>query len=134
MSTMTDFPESHKDLLDAPVAALTTIGSNGYPQSTLLWFLHDGGELRTSLSTNRRKTKNLLKDPKVSLLIIDYGNPQRYLEVRGNAVITPDDDFAFANKLGAKYGADLSTYDPPGTTRVQVTIDPTNVYAVDLSA
>ena len=131
---MTTFPESHKDLLDAPVAALTTIGSSGHPQSTLLWFIHDGGELRTSLSTNRLKTKNLMKDPKVSLLIIDYDNPQRYLEVRGNAVIAPDDDFTFANKLGAKYGADLSAYDPPGTKRVQITIEPTNVYAVDMSA
>lgn len=131
---MTDFPESHKDLLDAPVASLTTIGSNGYPQSTLLWFLHEGGELRTSLSMARQKTRNLLKNPKVSLLIIDYANPQRYLEVRGNAVITPDDDFAFANRLGAKYGADLSTFDPPGTKRVQVTIEPINVYAVDISA
>jgi len=134
MSAMTAFPESHKDLLDAPVAALTTNGAHGYPQSTLLWFLHDGDELRTSLSMNRQKTKNLLKDPKVSLLIIDYANPQRYLEVRGNAVITPDDDFSFANRLGAKYGADLSAYDPPGTKRLQVTIEPTNVYAVDMSA
>jgi hypothetical protein len=134
MSGMTAFPESHKDLLDAPVAALTTIGSKGYPQSTLIWFLHDGGELRTSLSANRLKTKNLMEDPKVSLLIPDYGNPMRYLEVRGNAVMTPDEDFAFANKLGAKYGADISTFDPPGTTRMQMTIEPTNVYAVDMSA
>ena len=131
---MTTFPESHKDLLDAEVAALTTIGSDGYPQSTLIWFLHDGGELRTSLNTSRRKTKNLMKQPQVSLLIPDYANPQRYLEVRGDAVMTPDDDYAFANTLGAKYGADLRAYDPPGTSRVQLTIEPTNVYAVDMSA
>jgi PPOX class probable F420-dependent enzyme len=131
---MTTFPESHKDLLDAPVASLTTIGSDGYPQSTLVWFLHDGDELRTSLSTTRRKTKNLMQRSQVSLLIPDYDNPQRYLEIRGDAVTTPDDDYAFANKLGAKYGADISAYDPPGTPRVQVTIEPTNVYAVDLSA
>jgi PPOX class probable F420-dependent enzyme len=134
MSAMTAFPESHKDLLDAPVAVLTTNGSGGYPQSTLVWFLHDGGELRVSLSRDRRKTKNLMKDPKVSLLIIDYGNQQRYLEVRGNAVITPDDDYAFGDKVGAKYGADIRAYDPPGTSRVQMTIEPTNVYAVDMSA
>ena len=62
---------------------------------------------------------HLMKDPKVSLLIIDYGNQQRYLEVRGNAVITPDDDYAFGDKVGAKYGADIRAYDPPGTSRVQ---------------
>ena len=131
---MTAFPESHKDLLDAPVAALTTIGSDGYPQSTLLWFLHDAGELRTSLSTARVKTKNLMKRPQMSLLILDYSNPQRYLEVRGNGVLTPDDDYVFANRLGAKYGADISAYDGPGVSRVQLTIEPTNIYAVDMGA
>ena len=41
--------------------------------------------------------------------------------------------YAFARKLGAKYGADLSIHDKPGETRVVVTIEPANVYAVDMS-
>jgi len=133
MSVMTDFPDSHKDLLDAPVASLTTLGSDGYPQSTLTWFVHDGGELHTSLASSRLKARNLSKRPQMSLLIIDYSNTQRFLEVRGDAKITPDPDYAFADKVGAKYGADIRTFDPPGTERVWVTIEPKNVYAVDLS-
>jgi PPOX class probable F420-dependent enzyme len=133
MSAMTDFPDSHKDLLDAPVASITTLGSDGYPQSTLTWFVHDDGELRISLASSRLKTKNLSKRPQMSLLIIDYSNPQRFLEVRGDATLTPDPDFEFADKVGAKYGVDVRTFDPPGTSRVRVTIDPKNVYAVDLS-
>ena len=131
MPEMTTFPDSHRDLLDADVATLATIGRNGIPHQTALWFLYEDGELKTSLNTSRIKTKNLMKRPQCSLLILDLAVPQRYLEVRGTAQLEPDDDYAFARKLGAKYGTDLSEHDGPGDRRVVVTIRPTNVYAVD---
>jgi PPOX class probable F420-dependent enzyme len=131
---MTNFPDSHRDLLDAQVATLATIGGNGFPQLTEIWFLHDDGELKTSLNSSRLKTRNLQKRPQCSLFLLDLENPYRYLEVRGNAKLEPDDDYTFARKLGAKYGgADLREHDNPGETRVVVTIEPANVYAVDMS-
>lgn len=131
---MATFPESHSDLLDAQVGTLATIDDDGYPQLSEVWFLHDDGELKLSLNTSRHKTKNLSSRPQCSLLIVDLQNPYRYLEVRGNAHLEPDDDYAFARKVGAKYGgADLSDHDQPGETRVIVTIEPTKVHAVDMS-
>jgi PPOX class probable F420-dependent enzyme len=130
---MTDFPQSHRDLLDGQVASLATIGRNGFPQVTEIWFLHDDGEIKLSLNTSRLKTRNLKRDPKCSLLMLDLENPYRYLEVRGTARIEPDDDYAFASKLGAKYNADLKVHDQAGETRAVVTIEPANVYAVDMS-
>jgi len=130
---MTTFPESHRDLLDGPVASLATIGSDGFPQLTEIWFLHDDGELKLSLNGSRVKTRNLLKRPQCSLLLLDLQNPYRYLEVRGNARIEADDDYAFARRLGAKYDADLAEHDQPGESRVAITIEPTNIYAVDMS-
>jgi hypothetical protein len=66
-------------------------------------------------------------------MLLDLEVPYRYLEVRGNARVEPDDDYAFAGKLGAKYGgADLREHDQPGESRVVVTIEPANVYAVDM--
>jgi PPOX class probable F420-dependent enzyme len=130
---MTDFPESHRDLLDGQVASLATVGRNGFPQVTEIWFLHDDGELKLSLNTARLKTRNLRRDPKCSLLLLDLKNPYRYLEVRGNARVEPDDEYEFARKLGAKYNADLKVHDQPGESRVAVTIDPVNVYPVDMS-
>jgi PPOX class probable F420-dependent enzyme len=130
---MTTFPESHKEFLDQPVAVLTTIGADGFPQSTLIWFLHDEGELKLSLNDSRLKTKNLLKRPQVSLLIPDFNDPMKYLEVRGTAKTEPDDDYEFAKRVGAKYGgADLSTHDGPGDKRIVVTIEPANIYPVDM--
>ena len=131
---MTEFPDSHRDLLDAQVATLATIGANGFPQLTEVWFLYDDGELKTSLNSSRLKTRNLQKRPQCSLFLLDLQNPYRYLEVRGNAKLESDDDYEFARKLGAKYGgADLSEHDKPGESRVVVTIEPANVYAVDMS-
>ncbi len=133
MSPMTTFPDSHSDLLDAQVASLATIGGDGFPQMTEVWFLHDDGELKLSLNAARLKTRNLIKRPQCALMVLDLENPYRYLVVRGNARIEPDDDYAFAGKVGAKYSADLKVHDQPGETRVVVTIEPTNVYPVDMS-
>jgi PPOX class probable F420-dependent enzyme len=130
---MTAFPDSHSDLLEGDVATLATIGGDGLPQLTELWFVHDDGELKLSLNTSRLKTRNLVKRPECGLLLLDLGNPYRYLSVRGRARIEPDDDYSFADKLGAKYGADLRSRDKPGESRVVVTVEPANVYAVDMS-
>jgi PPOX class probable F420-dependent enzyme len=132
---MTEFPASHRDLLDAEVATLATLGSDGYPQVSELWFLHDEGELKTSLNDSRLKTKNLKARPQCNVLILDLQNPYRFLSVKGNARIEPDPDYEFADKLGAKYGgANLREHDGAGQSRVVVTIEPVNVWAVDMSA
>lgn len=131
---MTTFPDTHRGLLDAPVATLATIGDDGLPQLTEVWFLYDEGELKTSLNTSRLKTRNLQKRPECALLILDLQDQRRYLTVRGRAQIEPDEDYAFATKLGAKYAADLKVHDQPGDSRVVVTIAPSNVYAVDMGA
>jgi PPOX class probable F420-dependent enzyme len=132
---MTDFPATHADLLDADTATLATVGADGYPQLSEIWFLHDEGELKTSLNDSRLKTKNLLARPQCNLFILDVKNPYRYLAVKGNARVEPDDDYAFADKVGAKYGgADLRGHDQPGQSRMVITIEPVNVWAVDMGA
>jgi PPOX class probable F420-dependent enzyme len=129
---MTQYPASHRDLLDAEFATFATVDAAGQPQLTEVWFLHEDGEVKLSLNTDRAKTKNLLERPQCSLLILDVGNPYRYLEVRGRARIESDDDYAFARRVGAKYDADLKAYDRPGDTRVVVTIEPSRVHAVNM--
>jgi len=125
---MTSIPESHRDLLEAQVAVLGTIGASGRPQLSGLWFLAEGDTVRLSLNTTRQKLKNLQANPKCSLII--FGDPPyRYLELRGDAEIAADDDYSFAAKLGAKYGADVRTRDNPGESRVVVTIHPKRVIA-----
>jgi PPOX class probable F420-dependent enzyme len=129
----TTIPDSHRDLLDAQFATLATIDDGGAPQLSEVWFLRDGDAVTISLNTSRAKTKNLQERPQCSLLILDVANPYRYLELRGRARIEPDDDYAFADRVGEKYGADLRQHDAPGDTRVVVTIEPDKIHPVDMS-
>jgi PPOX class probable F420-dependent enzyme len=132
---MSLIPDSHRDLLDAPVATLATVGSDGRPQLSAVWFLAEGDTVRLSLNTARQKTKNLTARPEANLFILDVANPARYLELRGDATLAPDDDYAFADTISAKYGGlDLRTLDQPGERRVVVTIEPVRINAVDMSA
>jgi PPOX class probable F420-dependent enzyme len=127
---MTTIPGTHRDLLRADVATLATIGPDGLPQLSELWFLAEEDDvIRLSLNTARQKVKNLQHDPAFSLLLLDLGNPHRYLEVRGHAELTADADLAFADKVGAKYGTDLRAMDHPGDSRVIVTLRASRIRA-----
>ncbi|MBI2755178.1 MAG: PPOX class F420-dependent oxidoreductase [Chloroflexi bacterium] len=127
---MTSIPASHRLLLDAQVGVLATVSATGAPQATALWFLFDeaDGAVRFSLNTARQKTKNLRTRPEASFLVLDPANPYRTIELRGSVEVAPDDDYAFAAQVGAKYGGvDLRTMDQPGETRVVATLRPRKV-------
>jgi PPOX class probable F420-dependent enzyme len=130
---MSEIPESHRDLLESQFATLATLGADGLPQLTEVWFLYDAGELKISLNSSRAKTQNLRARPACSVLILDLQNPYRYLEVRGNARIEDDPEYEFADRAGEKYDADLREHDRPSDTRVVVTVEPVKVHAVDMS-
>lgn len=130
-------PDSHRPLLDAEVATLATVGPDGRPQLSAVWFLADEGDpgtVRLSLNRTRQKTRNLEARPACSLLILDLDNPYRYLELRGDVEVEPDPDGALAGRVGEKYHADLRQHDRPGEERVAVTLRPIRVHAVDMSA
>ena len=128
----TTIPENFRDLLSADCATLATIGPDGRPQLTEVWFLSDEDGVALSLNTSRQKTKNLMRQPECTLFILDPAGPYRYLELRGDAEITPDDDYQFADKVGAKYKSDFRVMDQPGQRRVVVRIKPARVNAVNM--
>ena len=129
---MPAIPASHRDLLDGQFATLATVGADGRPQLSEVWFLADGDTIGISLNTSRQKTKNLLANPVATVFLLDLANPYRYLEIRGDAGITPDDDYAFADRVGAKYHSNLREHDQPGDKRVVVTIRPLRMNAVSM--
>lgn len=129
----TTVPGEHREVLDAPYAVLTTLGRDGYPQSTMVAFLADDGQVKISLNTTRQKTRNLMAQPRATLLIPDPASPYRTLEIRGDVEITPDDDYSFARQVGRKYGGtDFREADRPGESRVGVVLRPVRVNITDL--
>jgi PPOX class probable F420-dependent enzyme len=129
---MPAIPASHRDLLDGQFATLATVGPDGRPQLSEVWFLAEGDTIAISLNNSRQKTRNLSINPAITVFLLDLANPYRYLEVRGDAEVTPDDDYAFADQVGAKYQSDLRAHDQPGQRRVKVTVYPTRVNAVNM--
>lgn len=122
-------PESHANLLALAIApSMATIGPNGEPHCTPVWFSWTNGVVRVSLTTERQKYRNLVARPQVALAFVDPENMYRSMELRGTATaIEPDTDQALLNSLARRYmGIDTYTFDAEGTERVVVTITPTH--------
>jgi PPOX class probable F420-dependent enzyme len=118
-------PSSHEDLLIRPLFAhLSTIRSDGSPQSNPMWFAWDGTHLRFTTTTTRRKHQNITRDPRVAVSINDPDQPYRYLEVRGDVIkIDPDPSAAFFAELASRYAFPT---DQPGDApyRVVLVVEP----------
>jgi len=81
-----EIPASHADLLTRPVCGvLTTLGPDGAPESSLVWADYDGLVACVNTTLERRKGRNLMADPRVTLLLVDPANTGRYLQIRGDA-------------------------------------------------
>src|SRR6202044_727324 len=80
-------PDSHLDLFQKKTFGhLATLMPNGQPQVTPIWIDYDGRYVVLNTAAGRQKDKNLQRDGRVALSIIDPDNPYRYLEVRGRVV------------------------------------------------
>jgi len=120
-------PEKFKDLLQKRAFAnLATLMPDGRPQVTPVWFDYDGRYFIVNTAKGRVKDRNMRRDPRVSLAIMDPDNPYRYLEVRGRvAEVTEEGAVAHIDKLAKKYlGVDKYPYAQPGEQRVMFKIEP----------
>ncbi len=98
-------PDSHTDILHKKgLAHVATIGPDGAPQTSPVWFDFDGECVLFSLTTTRQKYRNLKSRPDVALSFVDPDNPYRYLEIRGLVESMDDDvEYAFINAMSKKY-------------------------------
>lgn len=130
MPTKLDVPDTHVDLIEAAnTAVLTTVGPDGQPQSTAVWFLPEDGVLKSSITTGRQKYRNLLRNPKATLFVLDPTNPFRTVEVRATVDLAPDQDKALVPKFAERYGVPVEVLDQPGAERVVATLTPVKVIA-----
>jgi len=123
-------PERFLDLFQKRAFAnLGTIMSDGSPQVTPVWVDYDGKYVRFNSALGRVKDRNVRRDPRVSLSILDPENPYRYLAIRGRVVeITQKDADEHINSLSQKYlGQAVYPYGQPGEVRVLYRIEPEKV-------
>lgn len=102
--TRAPLPASHLDLLIRPVCGvLTTIGGDGWPQSSLVWVDHDGECARVNTTLERQKGANLSRDPRASLLVVDPEDTVRFIEIRGEAELVVDGAVGHLDELTRRY-------------------------------
>lgn len=97
-------PDDHLDLLTRPiVGVLTTMGADGQPQSSLVWVDVDGECALVVTTLERQKGKNLLANPRVSLLVVDPDNTGRFLQIRGDVEIVRESALERLDALTRRY-------------------------------
>ena len=97
-------PESHRDLLTRPIhGVLTTMMPDGQPQSSLVWCDEDGECARVNTTRERQKGKNMLANPRVSLLIVDPEDTSRYIEIRGEVELVEAEALEHLDQLTRQY-------------------------------
>lgn len=128
MATISD-PQVH-ELLEKPnYAVVSTQNSDGSILSTVVWIsAEDGNAVAVNSAVGRRWPTNLQRDPKVTVLVQEAGNPYNYVEISGTATATRDGADEHINALAKKYiDQDEYPYRQPGEQRIKFVIEPVRV-------
>lgn len=123
-------PEKYRDLFTKKAFAhLGTLMRDGSPQVTPVWCDYDGACIRVNSAKGRVKDKNIRRNRRVALAIMDPDNPYRYLAIRGEVVeITEQGADVHIDQLAKKYlGKDRYPYRRSGEVRVLYKIRPDRI-------
>jgi len=124
--------DSLKKVLDSPVFVhIATIQPDGSPQVSPVWVKRDGDELLISTTVDRRKTLNLKRDPRVTVVVQPADSPYTYAEIRGTASLSTEGGQELIDELARKYvGKSYSEFNPQSSQdaeRVVVRVSPDKV-------
>jgi PPOX class probable F420-dependent enzyme len=115
------FSEATLKLLDGRnYAVLATVFPDGSPQTSAMWVGRDGDDLLFSTVEGRVKHRNMLRDPRVSVTVLDSADPENYVELRGRVSMSPDIGRKVDTQLSWKYDRKDPDPDRPGAVRVVV--------------
>ena len=122
------FEETTREFLDRKnFAVLTTLDRQGSPQSSVIWYKLEGDSILFTTLDGRQKARNLQRDPRVSLLVLDKDDAYRTIEIRGNVEIRPDPERLLSKELTRSYLGQDPPKDPDGQSRLIVRIVPEKV-------
>ncbi|RJL30816.1 PPOX class F420-dependent oxidoreductase [Bailinhaonella thermotolerans] len=121
-------PAEARALLTAPnFAFVATLQPDGSPQTSIVWVKSDEEAVYFSTLKDRRKYANLARDPRVSLIVQDPEDPQRYVEVRGRAALSDDPERTLIEELALAYTGKPFRQEAPDKVRVIVRVVPEKV-------
>lgn len=127
---MAVIPDTHRDLFEKRAFAhLATVMPDGSPQVTPVWVDFDGEYILVNTARGRQKSRNVEREAKVALDMIDPDNPYRWLAVRGHVVDVIEAGAAdHIDKMAYKYlGQEKYPFRRPGEERIIFKIAPDKV-------
>lgn len=130
---MAAIPEKYLDLTKKKAfAQLATLMPDGSPHVSPVWFEYDGKNIVINSAKGRVKDKNMRRDPRVGLDIVDPENPYRHLSIRGRVVeITEKGSDDHIDKLAKNYlGVDTYPNRRAGEVRVIYKIEPERTFTM----
>lgn len=118
MAALSDAARALVDGKSFPTVA--TIQPEGQPQLSVVWVKRDGDDVLFSTVEGRQKHRNLVRDPRLTLLVTPPDDPYGYLEIRGTVTLDTVNGADLINELSLKYKGEPYTNDKPGDVRVIV--------------
>ena len=127
MSTLNDQPV--RELLEQPNhAVVSTFNRDGSVHNTVVWISAEDGTVAVNSSRGRKWPTNLERDPRITVLVYEQGNPYNYVEIRGTATGTGEGADEHINLLTKKYmGQDEYPFRQPGEERIKFVISPERI-------
>ncbi|WP_328885351.1 PPOX class F420-dependent oxidoreductase [Streptomyces sp. NBC_00316] len=128
MTLFDGFDPATASLLDGKnFATLATVNPDGGPQTSVVWFEREGDTVLISVTSGRKKARNIQRDPRVSLTVFDLSNPYRSAEIRGTAELLPDPDKELPKRLSQRYLGEAPLHEMTAEIRLIVRVTPERV-------
>jgi PPOX class probable F420-dependent enzyme len=127
MTSLND--QAVRELLEQPnYAVISTLNQDGSVLDVIAWISAENGTVAVNSARGRRWPTNLERDPRITVLVYEAGNPYNYVEIRGRAAATSDGADEHINALSKKYiNQDEYPFRQPGEERVKFVIEPEHV-------
>jgi PPOX class probable F420-dependent enzyme len=127
MANLTD-SEVQKLLAEPNHAVVSTLNPDGTVLNTVAWISAENGSVAVNSARGRRWPANLERDPRVTVLVYEQGNPYNYVEIRGRATAASEGADEHIDALTKKYiGQDKYPFRQPGEERIKFVIEPDHV-------
>lgn len=114
-------------LLEPNIGIVATLRRDGSAQMTAVWVDTDGEHVLFNTAEGREKPKNLRRDPRASMFVLDPNDPYRWISVTGRAELDHEGAVEHIDKLAKKYIGRDEYGVPEGEQRVIVRITPNRV-------
>ena len=111
---------------------LATPMADGSPQVTPVWGNFEDSHILINTAEGRLKHKNILRDPRVAVSVVDVKNPLDMTSIRGKVVdILPDYDYKHADFLTMQYmGKETYPFKRPDEKRITLKIEPEKIFVL----